>query len=46
LLWRKEQPPARKASFLSGYGLAAKAEGQMLILNGQMLYLKASFLSD
>lgn len=46
LLRRKGKPPARKASFLSGYGLAAEAEGRMLVLNGQALYLKASFLSD
>jgi hypothetical protein len=46
LLCRKEQPPARKALFLSGNALAADAEGRMLVLNGRMLCLKASFLPD
>jgi hypothetical protein len=46
LLRRKGKPPAWKASFLSGNALAAVDEGRMLVLNGQMLCLKASFLPD
>jgi hypothetical protein len=46
LPWRKEQPPAQKASFLSGNTLAAEDEGRALSLNGQALCPKASFFPD